>query len=442
MSPAELHGLALYGWVFSAFFLANVVGIVLAGSVLDRGRLGTSLLIGLGCFAAGLVIGGTAPTMEVLIVGRILQGFGAGFEAPVAYTAIGRAYPDRSRPRMFATLSTAWVVPGIVGPAIAGIVGEHVGWRWVFLALLPLIAVAAGMTIRPLRRVEREHPLPLGAPPAASDLRRRLVLAGLAAAGAALVVGGLGSATLVPGGPMIAAGLAVGLPAFARLTPPGTLRARPVLPAAILLRGLLTCAFFSADAYVPLALVAVRGTSVATAGIALTAATVSWTAGAWVQARGVVRLGARRFVGVGFGTVLAGIATTGLVLVPGIPIGVGIAGWGVTGLGMGLAYSPLTLTVLREAAAGAEGRASASLQLSDVLGTALGSGLGGALVALAAGPAALVAAGVDAPAVAGSVIAVGIAMAFGVGAVSALAGVALSGRLARLPRALARDASA
>jgi MFS family permease len=191
----------------------------------------------------------------------------------------------------------------------------------------------------------------------------------------------------------------------------------------VLLRGLLTFTFFAADAYVPLALVEVRGTSAAAAGLAFTAATLAWTAGAWIQARNVARLGARAFVGAGFAVVLGGLAVTAAVLVPGVPVVVGIAGWGVTGLGMGLAYAPLSLTVLAEARTGDEGFATSGLQLSDVLGTALGTGTGGALVALLAGGAA-----------GGGATAVGVAAAFVAGALVGALGLALSGRLVARPR--------
>ncbi len=77
-----------------------------------------------------------------------LQGIGAGAIPAVAYVAIGRAYPSAMQPRMFAVLSTAWVLPGIVGPAISAAVAEAFGWRWVFLGLLPLVAFAAVMTTR------------------------------------------------------------------------------------------------------------------------------------------------------------------------------------------------------------------------------------------------------------------------------------------------------
>ena len=74
-----------------------------------------------------------------------------------------------------------------------------------------------------------------------------------------------------------------------------------------------------------------------------------------------------------------------LVLQPAVPVAEGLAAWTVAGLGMGLAYAPLSLMMLREAPPGQEGQASASLNLADVLGTAIGIGVGGAAVAAAAG---------------------------------------------------------
>lgn len=423
----DLGGIEWYGWVFSAFFLANLVGIVIAGGLVDRGvGLAPPLVFGLACFALGLVLGGLAPSMPLLVLARVLQGLGAGFEPPVAYVAIGRYLPDDLRPRMFAVLSTAWVLPGVIGPAIAGVVGEVVGWRWVFLGVVPLVAVAAAITVPALRTLDRlaARSADASAQPSRDSprdsLRVRAPLALAIAGGAGLLLGGL---TVLPAEPALGialalGGLAVGLPAYRRLVPPGTLAARPVLPAAVLLRGLLTFTFFAADAYVPLALVEVRGTSAAVAGLAFTAATLTWTAGAWIQARHVTRLGVRAFVGAGFAVVLGGLAVTAAVLIPAVPVAVGVAGWGVAGLGMGLAYAPLSLTVLRAAPAGEEGFATSGLQLSDVLGTALGTGVGGALVALAAGS------GGDP-----GRTAVGVAAAFAAGALAGIAGVLLAGRL-------------
>lgn len=111
------------------------------------------MIAGLALFASGLVIGGLAPDMPTLVAGRAVQGLGAGVVPAVAYVAISRVYPDALRPRMFAVLSTAWVVPGLVGPVAAAFVATTVGWRWVFLGLLPLVFVAGFLAVLALRGV-------------------------------------------------------------------------------------------------------------------------------------------------------------------------------------------------------------------------------------------------------------------------------------------------
>ncbi|MGZ8438373.1 MAG: MFS transporter, partial [Candidatus Limnocylindrales bacterium] len=147
----ELGSLELYGWVFSAFFLGDLIGIVVVGGLIDRGGLVRPLAAGLALFSIGLVIGGLAPSMAILVAGRFLQGLGAGAIPPIAYVCIGRALPDDLRPRMFAVLSTAWVLPGVIGPAIAGGIAQLTTWRVVFLGLLPLIALAGAITLPAIR---------------------------------------------------------------------------------------------------------------------------------------------------------------------------------------------------------------------------------------------------------------------------------------------------
>jgi MFS family permease len=417
----ELGGIELYGWVFSAFFLGDLVGIVILGGLIDRIGLVRPLAIGLGLFAVGLLVGGLAPSMTVLVGARLLQGFGSGGITPVAYVAIGRALPIGLRPRMFAVLSTAWVVPGVIGPAISGAVAQHASWRLVFLGLLPIVAIAAVLTLPAIARVVPAQAPSLPAQPAASGatFEERLSRALLLAGGATLLMLGLTSATLVPGIPLVAVGIAIGVPAYRRLTPAGSLTARPGLPAAVLVRGLLTFAFFSVDAYVPLALIGWRGIDATAAGIALTAATLTWTAGAWIQARYSSRVAPRRLVATGFGLVVLAIAVLALVLSPEVPVAVAWLAWSIAGLGMGLAYAPLALIVLADAPVDEQGVATAALQLSDVLGTALGTGVAGAVIGIAAR--------------AGEPAWAGLAGACAVGALVGVVGLGLAGRLGGSP---------
>jgi MFS family permease len=382
----DLGGLRLYGWVFSAFMLGSVVGIVAAGREADRRGPAIPFVAALLLFGTGLAIAGLAPSMEVLVGGRVLQGIGAGAVPSVAYAVIGRSFPGPLQARMMAVLSTAWVVPGVAGPAVAAEVAHLFGWRWVFLGLLPIVAVAGSIAVPALVR--------LGPPGAHQAQEHRLIHAVAVAACATMLLAGLtlvaGSGAALAGGALIGgalivAGVAAGLPALRRLVPPGTLTARPGLPATILSRGLLTFAFFGADAYVTLAITAVRHRSPVVAGLAVTGATLGWTVGAWVQARLSETWEGRRFVRTGLVIILAGIAGMVLMLQPGVPVAAGLAAWTVAGLGMGMAYAPTSLMMLRMAPPGGEGRASASLNLADVLGTAIGIGVGGAAVAAGAG---------------------------------------------------------
>jgi MFS family permease len=157
--------------------------------------------------------------------------------------------------------------------------------------------------------------------------------------------------------------------------------AAPGLPATILSRGLLTCCFVGGDVYVPYAITTVRHSPTSLGALALTAATMAWTGGSWAQARFVARVGPRRFVRSGECLVVIGLGFMALVLLPSVPPQFGVLAWTVAGGGMGLAYAPLSVTMLDRAEAGREGEATASLQLFDVLGQAMGSGVAGALVA-------------------------------------------------------------
>ena len=372
----DLGDLSLYGWAFTAPLLASLIGIGVAGRYVDRLGPGRPFAFGLALFTVGLAIAGAAPSMEVLVAGRFIQGLGTGVIPPVAYAAIGRAFVDRARATMFALLSTAWVLPGLVGPAVSGTIAEEVGWRWVFAALLPLVPVNALLAVPTLLR--------LGPPPPSEDhseeQKGRIALAIRLAAGVGLVVGGLGWRSLLAI-PVVVAGGVIAAPPLLRLLPAGTLRAAAGLPAAVAARGLQTFSFFGAQAFLPLALQEVRDQRATVAGILLTAATLAWTSGAWWQERRGHVTGRATFVRRGMELLVLGSAVSAAVVVDAVPIAVAGLGWTVAGLGMGLSYSGLSLIVLATAPPGREGSASSAIQLSDVLGMAIGTGLGGAAVA-------------------------------------------------------------
>jgi MFS family permease len=360
--------------------LANLFGLALAGGVSDERGPQPVLAAGLACFALGLVVAGTATSMTTVVVGRAIQGLGAGSIGASAYVVIGRAFAPDERARMFALLSAAWVVPALVAPAAAGAIAEHLSWRWVFLGLLPFPAVAAVLALPPLAALK-----PVGPPVAghAALLARARAALQLVAATILFLVG-LGSSQLVIGLPVAVLGAALGVAPLRRLLPPGSLRAAGVLPAVIAVRALLNWSFFGTDSFVPLAVTAVRGYTTTFAGLVLTSATLAWSGAAWLQARRAAIWGDRRAVRASLVLVGAGIALVALSLDVDVPIAVVFVGWTLGGAGMGIGFNVTSVIALGEAPAGEEGAISASLQLADALGIALSTGIGGSIVAAGA----------------------------------------------------------
>jgi len=262
------------------------------------------------------------------------------------------------------------VVPGLIGPAVAGTIADYLGWRWVFLGLAPLTAIAASVALIGLRRLAPQD----GAAPDPGRIASAIRLA----MGTALALIGVESHLIGITTVCVVVGVPIGFPALRGLLPVGTLRAASGTPAAIASLGLLTFAFFGTEAFVPLLLTAVRGQPATVAGLALTAATLAWTAGAWLQARLSLRRDRRRLSRTGLLLTAFGIAGTASALNAVIPVWVVAVAWGAAGLGIGLAYSTLTLIVLERATKGQEGTAATALQLANVLGVALGTGVGGA----------------------------------------------------------------
>jgi MFS family permease len=377
----ELGGLDLYGWTFSAFMLAGLVGTVLAGHAADRHGPALPYTLGIVAFTAGLVVCGSAPTMPIFVIGRAVQGIGAGATAAIGFVAVGRAFSESERPRQFAILSTAWVLPGLVAPAVGGVVAEHLGWRVVFLGIAVLPATALALVLPQLRRLGVEHDA------SADDGEHGLPVraAFLLAAGTGAVVEGLGSTTLAFAVPLVLVGAAVALPALRRLVPPGTLRLAPGIPAAVATRAFATFSFFGTDAFFAFALAELRHLSAVEVGLVLTPTTMTWTVGSWLQARTTERFSRRAMATAGLALIVVGAALTGAaVLSTGLPVWVSALTWSIGGLGMGMSYGPTNLVVLTGARRGGEGSATASVELTDGLGTALGTGVGGAIVAAAA----------------------------------------------------------
>jgi MFS family permease len=426
IAARELHGLGLYAFAFSGYFTTALLAMVVSGQWCDRSGPLAPLGAGIGCFAAGLVISGTAQSMGPFVLGRAVQGLGGGLVIVALYVVVGRAYPERLRPAVMAAFAASWVVPSIVGPLVSGTVTEHLGWRWVFLAIPVLVALPLAVMLPALRRTGH-RPGPKEAPP--MDGRRIWYAVALAAGAVLLQYAGqdLRPLSAVPA----AVGAALLVPAALRLLPGGTFRAERGLPTVILMRGIAAGTFMAAEAFIPLMLVTQRGLSATLAGLSLAGGGLTWALGSYVQARPRFEPARERLVEVGMVLCAVAIAAVPLALDHAVPAWIVAAAWCVGGLGMGLAISTLSVLLLKVSPPADAGANSAALQVSDALSNVLLVAAAGTVFTALGGGSIAPSAAVSAAS--GSSHPAAFAAVFLPAAALALAGALIAGRLRPRP---------
>lgn len=366
-----LDGLSLYALAFGATLATSVIGMTVAGQLCDKRGPYRAALLGLAAFLAGLLLAGFASSMPALVLGRALQGLGSGVLGVALYVGVGQVVPAALHPKLFAMFAGAWVVPGLVGPALASFLVQAMGWRSVFLAVAAAVPIAAGLMLPALRRAGQGtgEALQWGA------LRWAL----LASAGALLLHGASQQGGL-RAGLLFGLGLLGALLAARRLLPAGTLRAAPGLPTVILLRGFIAAAFASAEAFLPLLLTQHFGWSLTHAGFALSAGAVTWSIGSAVQARVHGDTARRRLLPAGFALAAAGLAIVMLpVVAAGLPAALVLLGWVGVGLGIGLSFPMLSVLLLKLSPADEQGSNTSALQLGDALVSSAALALAGLL---------------------------------------------------------------
>ncbi len=329
---ADLDGLDLYGWVFAGFFLTSALAIPVTAQIVDRSGLSRPFAAGLLLFGGGLLVAGLAPTMSILVAGRLLQGTGAGALNAVIYAAIAVAYGPRERGRVLALISTAWLVPAFAGPLLGSLIAQASSWRWTFLGLgagVPLVAL-------------------LVLPAVAGHDRHRADRARLSG-------GGFG------------------------LLPPPTIRR------AALLSMLAGSALYGLLAFAPEAMTEVRGQSTFEAGLAVGLLSLSWVLSAWAHQRIAHRVALRHSIR--YGLLVMGLSSpvVAALIFRENPYPVVLVAWIVVGIGAGFAFQAINLLVMAEAPPGAEGRATSSVQLANTIGAAIGTSAMGALLNVAIG---------------------------------------------------------
>ncbi|MGQ8872216.1 MFS transporter [Paenibacillus sp. TSA_86.1] len=379
----DMQGVHLYGWIFSAFLLSQLVGTLVMGQQVDKRGVFTSLLISFAVFVLGTIIAAASMNMYMLILGRTFQGFGAGALITCVYVCVTLYYPETLRTQILAAFSMAFVLPSLIGPYFAGLIASYTSWRFVFWIVIPLIALALLLTYRSFRDLQRRMQTTGGA--TAGDSRTGQAI--LLAIGTGLLLTGLGMITNWPGVALSISGLIIMIPFIRKLMPQGTFLVKSGLPATLVTRGMYVACYFATESFVILGLTEMKGLAADTAGLLVAAGSLSWSAAAWLQARWDAKDrggGRKKRVTLGIGIMIGGVilvilalflANTGIILILISQI--------IVGFGVGLANPTTAVIALQHAELGQEGKMSANLQFVDSFYVAVSIGVSGSLVALA-----------------------------------------------------------
>lgn len=382
----ELGGVAMLSWPTTAFLASSIVAASCAGMVAAVIGARAAYCAGAATFGLGALLCSLAATMGWIIVGRLIQGFGGGLEAAVAYVVVRGTFPEAVWSRTIALMSGSWSMSVLVGPLVGGLFARFGNWRGAFVATTIVAGILA---------VSAFFVLP-SAPAMAAVGGRRGPAPRVPAGRVALVcaaIAGMSSASIVVS-PLAKAGLiAVAIAALAAMLRLDRVASSPLLPRDAfswrtptgvgLWLALLLCVTYSPlQIYVPIFLQHLHGLDPLAAGFVVASASLAWTvaslatagaSGPWPD-----RLMSAGPAIMGVGLMAIAVLTprpATLLLVPAIVV----LGWGI-----GQCWPFVAHGVMSGAKAGDEAIAASSVPTVQQMGFALGAALAG-LVANASG---------------------------------------------------------
>jgi EmrB/QacA subfamily drug resistance transporter len=417
-------------WIVLAYLLAITTLIVSVGRLGDRVGRRHLLLLGLALFTAASVLCGVAPTLTLLIAARAAQGLGAAVMMALTMALVGETVPKAHSGRAMGLLGTMSAVGTALGPSLGGVLIAGLGWRAIFLALVPLGLLALGLA---WRHLPSERP---SAPPARAgfDVAGTLLLALTLAAYALAMTLGRGTIGALNLALLGAAGVGAGLfvRTEARAAAPLIRLAMfrtPRLGAGLAMSGLVATVMMATLVVGPFHLSRALGLAPALVGLVVSIGPIVAAATGVPAGRLTDRLGAARLTVIG----LSGMAV-GASLLAVLPATVGAAGYVaplvVVTVGYALFQTANNTAVMADIGADQRGVVSGLLNLSRNLGLVTGASAMGAVFALASGTA-------DVAAAPPTAVAVGTRVTFAVAVLLIVAALALArgGRVVAVSRA-------
>lgn len=375
-----LHGEQYYAFVSGVPLATQLITTALAGEWCDSKDPRSPLYIGAAGFMLGLVLATFSPNIFVLIAARAIQGLGAGLLIVPFYVMVGAYIKPSKQPAFFAAFSLAWVLPSLIGPVVAGFFVEYLHWRLVFGVCPILCIIAAPMFLKQLRAfppIHENRPFRLGAKIISAAIVSGILLALLQS------ISGVKPEDFNLPFILAALGVSALLVLVARpLFPRGTFLAWRGVPSIVVIRGIVNGTVLSIELYLVLLLKELHDWGPTQAGFVITAGSVTWAVGSWVQGKIDDDKQRALLPIIGPAVEFAGVLIALAALIPGVSGWLVLIGWLLSGFGAGILYPAMTVYALALTDKSRHGEVSSALALADTMGAAVLVAYAGILYAL------------------------------------------------------------
>ena len=369
----DLHGLDLYAWIFTGYMLASAVTVPTVGKLSDLYGRRPFYIGGLALFLAGSAISGLAQNMGELIAARVVSGAGGGAMMALSAATIGDIFSPLERGRWMGLMMGVFGLGSIVGPAVGGVLTDHLGWRWVFYINLPFGLIALGMLAALLPRMR------LAGRPRIDWLGIVLLVAGLVPMLLAFTWAGVTYPWLSI---QVTGGLALGVLVLVLFLIYETRAAEPILSphlfenkvfrVAVIINFLVGMSLFGSLTFIPLYFQGVLGETAQNAGFVLAPLMVGFVLGSVAGGFLVSKTGRYKILAV----VGMAVGAAGLWLMSrldaGSPWSQAVAAMVVTGIGIGSVFPLMSVVVQSAFPYRMLGTANSARQFFNNLGAVVG----------------------------------------------------------------------
>jgi len=370
----DLGDVSLLPWVITAFLVTSSLATVVAGPFVDAVGVSRMFRIAVTVFTTMGFAAAFAPSMEVLIGLRVLQGIGAGLILSAGNAAISLVYPQNLVSRAFAANATVWGVMGVAGPAVAAFILTFLSWQWIFYVNLPLgaIALAAGWKVLPGPYGESERRFdPIG-----------VMLLGLMTVATLFAIDSLSMQSWAWLALVVLA--LAGYVWHARRIPSPVVKLEHIVPqpyrGLALSTALLLTGTFAMNSYIPLYVRAGKEGSSAMTAWSVLPLTVGWTIGATISSRMADRHSESWIIFVGFLVNIPAMAAAWYLVSVDAALALAFVVFFVVGVGVGMSTNA-ALTMLRAVTDATKmGRVGSAHLFARNQGFTFGAAIGGAVL--------------------------------------------------------------